>query len=273
MGNAKVILGAYVPGSSWLHHLDPRVKLFSCFWYVVIVFLASNWLGYLWLFIVLGTLIALSRLPLKLYWRGIKPLFWIILFTVAIQLLFSSGGHVYWQWGWLAITSGGFYQSAIILARFILIITISTVLTATTPTLQLAAAMEAFMKPLRYLRVPVNQIAVMLMIVLRFIPTIMDETTKVMNAQKSRGVNFDEGSLIERARRLEPLLIPLFVGSFKRAEELATAMEARGYDPDAPRTKYRVLHWHQNDTLAMIGLTLATVILLATRLMPTGMLF
>ncbi len=124
MGNAKVILGAYVPGSSWLHHLDPRVKLFSCFWYVVIVFLASNWLGYLWLFIVLGTLIALSRLPLKLYWRGIKPLFWIILFTVAIQLLFSSGGHVYWQWGWLAITSGGFYQSAIILARFILIITI-----------------------------------------------------------------------------------------------------------------------------------------------------
>ena len=103
MGNAKVILGAYVPGSSWLHHLDPRVKLFSCFWYVVIVFLASNWLGYLWLFIVLGTLIALSRLPLKLYWRGIKPLFWIILFTVAIQLLFSSGGHVYWQWGWLAV--------------------------------------------------------------------------------------------------------------------------------------------------------------------------
>lgn len=265
MSNAKIILGSYVSGNSWLHRLDPRLKLFACFWYVIIVFLANNWLGYLWLFVVLGVLIGLSKLPLKLYWRGIKPLFWIILFTVVIQLLFSSGGHVYWQWGWLAITSGGFHQAAVILGRFILIITISTVLTATTPTLQLAAAMEAFMKPLKYLHVPVNQIAVMLMIVLRFIPTIMDEATKVMNAQRSRGVNFSEGSLLTRAKRLEPLLIPLFVGSFKRAEELATAMEARGYDPDAPRTKYRVLHWHANDTGALLGLLLVSVVLILTR--------
>ena len=124
------------------------------------------------------------------------------------------------------------------------------------------------MNPLVCFHVPVNQLALMLMIVQRFIPPIMDETTKVMNAQRSRGDNFDEGSLIERAKRLEPLLIPLFVGSFKRAEELATAMEARGYDPDAPRTKYRVLHWHHNDTTAMVSLAVATLILLVTRFLP-----
>lgn len=270
MLNESVILGAYIPGHSWLHQLDPRVKLFSTFWFVVIVFLAVNWWGYLWLFGVLASLIALSQLPLKFYWRGIKPLFWIIVFTVVIQLLFSTGGHVYWQWGWLAITSGGFVQGALILGRFILIITISTILTATTPTLQLAAAMEAFMKPLKYLKVPVNQIAIMLMIVLRFIPTIMDETIKVTNAQKSRGVNFNEGNIIERAKRMEPLLIPLFVGSFKRAEELATAMEARGYDPTATRTKYRVLHWQAQDTKATIGLIIITLILIATRLISVG---
>ena len=166
----------------------------------------------------------------------------------------------------MSITSVGMIQSLYLILRFAFIITISTVLTVTTTTLQLADAIESLMKPLKHLKVPINQIAMMLSIALRFIPTIMDEVTTIMNAQRARGMDFSTGNLYQRARKLVPVMIPLFVSSFKRAEELAIAMEARGYSPDGQRTKYRLLVWHHQDTVAVVILLLITVILVTLRI-------
>ena len=201
MMNSRVLFGSFVPVDSVLHRLDPRLKLVTCFWYVVIIFFAKGPLTYLLLVAMLGAMIGLSKVPLKMYWAGLKPLLWVIGLTIAIQVLFSSGGHVYWHWGLMAITSGGINQALVILARFILIVLASTVLTATTPPLRLADAIESLMKPLKKIKVPVNQIAMMISIALRFIPTIMDEVNTIVKAQQaSRGSGGGHGGPRLRSR-------------------------------------------------------------------------
>lgn len=266
MGNT-IVFGSYVPGNSPLHRLDPRVKLLLCIFYVVLVFFANSWSTCLWLILVLLATIFASRVSIKMYWRGIRPLAWIILLTVLFQVLFSAGGPVYWHWGIMTVTRDGLLNSLIIFFRFMVIITASTVLTATTPALRIADALSWFMRPLKYVHVPVNQVTLMISIALRFIPTIMDEAVKIANAQRSRGMNLDEGNIVKRLMRMVPILIPLFVDSFKRAEELATAMEARGYDPAAPRTRYRQLYWQRRDTVALVVLVLVAAVLFGLRFM------
>lgn len=263
--NDKMVLGSYVPLNSVLHRLDPRMKLLLCVWYVVLVFFANSWLTAGWLLVVLGGAMVASKVSIHQYWSGIKPLAWVILFTVAFQVLFSSGGKEYWHWGIMSITQDGLVNSLIIFFRFMVIITASTVLTATTPTLRIADGLDWYMRPLKYLKVPVNQITLMLSIALRFIPTIMNEAGKIISAQRSRGMKFNEGSLVQRIKHLTPILIPLFVNSFKRAEDLATAMEARGYDPDSPRTHFRQLHWGKGDAGALLIIIIATIILFIVR--------
>lgn len=263
--NSKVFFGLYVPTNSVLHRLDPRVKIIACFWYVVIVFFANNVMTNLLLGAFLLLLIALSKVSLKMYWQGIRPLMWIILITAVVQLFFSTGGQTLWQWHFLTITSLGIIQSIYLIFRFAFIITISTVLTVTTTTLQLAAGIESLLKPLSYLKVPVSQLAMMLSIALRFIPTIMDEIQTIMDAQRARGMDFSAGNLFQRAKRLVPVMIPLFVSSFKRADDLALAMEARGYEPGAPRTSYRRLQWHMADNWALLTYVLLTVVLILLR--------
>ncbi|WP_251545451.1 energy-coupling factor transporter transmembrane component T family protein [Limosilactobacillus caecicola] len=265
--NNKVIFGLYVPTNSFIHRLDPRMKFIACFWYVILVFFANNVWTNIWLGLILLLLIHLSRVSLKMYWSGIRPLMWVIIITALVQLFFSTGGHVYWQWHFLSLTSSGIIQSIYLVLRFAYIITISTILTVTTPTLQLADAVESLMKPLKYLRVPVNQIAMMLSIALRFIPTIMGEVTTIMNAQRARGMDFSTGNLYQRTRKLVPVMIPLFVSSFKRAEELAVAMESRGYNPNGERTKYRLLIWRRADSWSIVALVLVTVVLIALKLL------
>lgn len=257
--NSRVLFGSFVPGTSVLHRLDPRLKLGACFWYVLLIFMAHGLGGYLLLVLCLLALIGLSRVPARYYWAGIKPLVWVILVTVVIQVLFSSGGTTYFKWGILAVTSDGLVQAAVIFWRFILIITASTVLTVTTAPLQLARAIESLMRPLAKLRVPVNQIAMMISIALRFIPTIMDEVVTIMQAQRARGVDFSAGGMLTRAKRLVPIMIPLFVSAFRRAEDLATAMEARGYDPDGERTHYHQLKWRQKDTAGLFIVIIASL--------------
>lgn len=264
--NNAIVFGSYVPGNSPLHRLDPRAKLIMCIAYVVLVFFANGWATCLLLLLALLATIIISQVSFKMYWRGIKPLAWIILITVIFQVLFSAGGPVYWRWGIISVTRDGLVNSLIIFFRFMVIITASTVLTATTPTLRIADALSWFMRPLKAIKVPVNQITLMISIALRFIPTIMDEAVKIANAQRSRGMNLDEGNIIKRLMRMVPILIPLFVDSFKRAEELATAMEARGYDPAAPRTHYRQLHWAGRDTVSIVLLVLVMVILIGLRI-------
>ena len=283
--NSRVLFGSFVPVDSVLHRLDPRLKLVTCFWYVVIIFFAKGPLTYL--------------LLVKMYWAGLKPLLWVIGLTIAIQVLFSSGGHVYWHWGLMAITSGGINQALVILARFILIVLASTVLTATTPPLRLADAIESLMKPLKKIKVPVNQIAMMISIALRFIPTIMDEVNTIVKAQRrnaptnrgtmigtmrfiptimdevntivkaqqARGVDFTSGSVYTRVKRMVPIMVPLFVGAFRRAEDLAVAMEARGYDPDQERTRYRQLTWRRPDSIALAVVVIVSVLFFVARIL------
>lgn len=264
--NNKIVFGSYIPRNSVLHHLDPRVKLLMCIAYVIMIFLVNSLPTAIWLFLVLLLAIKISKIGFRQYWRGVKPLFWVIMITVIFQILFSSGGQVYWHWGIISITHDGMINSLIIFYRFIIIIVASTVLTATTPTFQIADALAWLMQPLAKIKVPVNQITLMLSIALRFIPTIMDETTKIMKAQRSRGMNFNEGNLITRLHHLVPILIPLFVNSFKRAEELATAMEARGYDPTALRSHYHRLVWKRRDSYAGVSMVIIALILISLRI-------
>ena len=261
----KLILGRYIPGDSVLHRMDPRAKLLASFYYIGIIFLARTWQAYALLLILTVALIGISKIKLDFFIKGVKPLLWLILFTVLLQIFFTRGGHVYWQWGFLTLTQYGLINGVYIFMRFILIIFMSTLLTLTTPPLSLADAIESILKPLKVVHFPVYEVALMLSIALRFVPTLMDETTKIMDAQRARGVDFGEGNLFQQMKAIVPILIPLFVSSFNRADDLATAMEARGYQGGEGRSKYRILKWRTRDTVAFITMGLLTVALLFLR--------
>ncbi len=243
----KLLLGRYIQGDSLVHRLDPRAKMILCFYFVLIIFLCNNWQSYLLLGIVTLLSVLLSKIDLSYFVKGVMPLIWLILFTVLLQVFFTRGGPTYWQFGPLTLTQFGLVNGL------------------TTTPLAIADATESLMQPLKKLRVPVHEIALMLSIALRFVPTLMDETTKIMNAQRSRGVDFSEGSLISRIKAVIPLLIPLFVSALTRAEDLATAMEARGYRGEEGRSKYRVRVWHLQDTLALVFFFLVTLALIFLR--------
>ena len=261
----KLLLGRYLQGDSFIHRLDPRTKFLATFLFIIIVFLANNWLTYF--ILAIFTMIALlaSKIPMSFFWNGVKPLLWVILFTVVLQMVFTTGGDVYVEWGFIKITSYGVINAIFIFLRFMFIIFISTLMTLTTPPLQIADAMESIMKPLGKIGVPVHEIALMLSIALRFVPTLMDEAQKIMNAQRARGVDFGEGNLFEQMKAIIPILIPLFVSSFNRAEDLATAMEARGYQGGTGRSKYRVLTYDKIDGIAATSLVILTIALVLFR--------
>lgn len=261
----KLILGRYIPGDSVLHRMDPRAKLLASFYYIGIIFLARTWQAYALLLVFTLALIGISKIKLDFFIKGVKPLLWLILFTVLLQIFFTRGGHIYWQWGFLTLTQYGLINGAYIFMRFVLIIFMSTLLTLTTPPLSLADAIESILKPLKVVHFPVYEVALMLSIALRFVPTLMDETTKIMDAQRARGVDFGEGNLFQQMKAIVPILIPLFVSSFNRADDLATAMEARGYQGGEGRSKYRILKWRTRDTVAFITMGLLTVALLLLR--------
>lgn len=261
----KLILGRFIPGNSLIHRLDPRAKLLASFYFIGIIFLANNWQTYLLMGSFTIFAILLSKIDLRFFIRGVRPLLFLMLFTVALQIFFTRGGEVYWSWGIFSLTYLGVVNGVMIFCRFVLIIFMSTLLTLTTQPLELSDAIEYILRPLRVVRFPVHEISLMLSIALRFVPTLMDETEKIMNAQRARGVDFGEGNLIDKMKAVVPLLIPLFVSSFKRADDLATAMEARGYQGGEGRTKYRVLHWHGRDTIVVFVFAALTCALLFFR--------
>ncbi len=261
----KLLLGRYLQGDSFIHRLDPRTKFLATFLFIIIVFLANNWLTYFILAIFTMLALLASKIPMSFFWNGVKPLLWVILFTVVLQMLFTTGGDVYFEWYFIKITSYGVINAIFIFLRFMFIIFISTLMTLTTPPLQIADAMESIMKPLGKIGVPVHEIALMLSIALRFVPTLMDEAQKIMNAQRARGVDFGEGNLFEQMKAIIPILIPLFVSSFNRAEDLATAMEARGYQGGTGRSKYRVLTYGKIDGIAATSLVILTIALVLFR--------
>lgn len=257
----KLILGRYIPGDSLIHRLDPRSKLLAMIIFIGIIFWANNLITNSIAFAFVFLLVLLSKIKFSFFLGGLKPMIGLIIFTTLFQVFFAKGGEVYWSFWIFQITSYGLQQAGIILTRFILIIFFSTLLTLTTMPLSLADAVESLLKPLTYFKLPVHELGLMLSMSLRFVPTLMDDTQRIMNAQRARGVDFNEGSLVQKVKAIIPILIPLFASSFKRADALATAMEARGYQGGDGRTKYRVLSWKLTDTLTILtmvilGLTL-----------------
>ena len=248
----NMILGRYIPGNSIVHRLDPRSKLVAMILLIMIVFWANNPITNVILFVVTGIFVALSEVPLSFFIKGLRSMFFLIAFTTLFQLFFISGGDVLFEMGFFKITSHGIEQAGIIFCRFVLIIFFSTLLTLTTMPLSLATAVESLLGPLKRFKVPVHEIGLMLSMSLRFVPTLMDDTIRIMNAQKARGVDFGEGNIIQKVKAMIPILSPLFATSLKRADSLATAMEARGYQGGNGRSQYRQLNWMNKDSVALL---------------------
>ena len=261
----KFIIGRYVPGESIVHRMDPRAKLLMVLFYICIVFLANNWLSYALLIIFTVALILLTRIKPSFIIQGLKPVIILIILTLVIQLFFTKRGEVVFTLFGVDIYDEGIKMGIFISLRFTLLILITSVMTLTTTPIEITDGLETLLNPLKKLKFPVHELALMMSISLRFIPTLLEETDKIVKAQTSRGVDFSSGPLKERLRAVVPLLVPLFVGSFKRADELAVAMEARGYRGGEGRTKYRALAWHMGDSLLIGSLILLTILLIWTR--------
>lgn len=264
---SNMIIGRYMPGDSWIHRLDARTKLVLSIAFIFVIFFANNVIGYAIATIFTLLAIMLTGLGVGVFIRGVRPLILLMLITTLFQLFFVQTGDVLIHWWFIKITVDGVVNSIVVFVRFMLIIMFSTILTLTTQPLAVADGMESLLKPFKKMGLPVSELALMLSIALRFVPTLMDEAQSIMNAQRARGVRFNEGSLMTRIKSFVPLLIPLFVNAIKRAIELGDAMEARGYRGGDQRTKYRVLTWHRQDTVAIIGFIVFTVVLIATRWM------
>ncbi|MFT9272774.1 MAG: energy-coupling factor transporter transmembrane component T, partial [Lentilactobacillus hilgardii] len=212
--------------------------------------------------ILILIVILLSGISIMYFLKGIRPLIWLIIFTVLLQILFSSGGRVLWHFGPFSVTNESLINGGFIFMRFLLIIMISTVLTLTTTPLAIADGVQTILKPLKKVKFPVDTLALMLSIALRFVPTLMDEMETIMNAQRARGVDFGSGSLKHRVKAAVPLLVPLFTGAINHAENLSTAMEARGFSDSEHRTKYRQYRWQVKDTISwLVFLAIGAVVI------------
>ncbi len=260
-----ITLGQYFPGNSPIHRLDPRTKLIGLVAYIVALFMAKSWFSYAVMLTFLLTTIKISTIPPKSIIRGMKPLVMILVFTGVLNLFFTPEGEVLVKFWIITITSGGLRRAIFMMARILMLITGTFLLTYTTSPISLTDGLEALLNPLKKLHVPVHELSMMMCIALRFIPTLVEETDKIMSAQKARGADFENGSLMERSRALIPILVPLFIGAFRRADELATAMECRCYQGGEGRTKMNLLRYHRIDlvTFGICGLLLAAVGVLA----------
>ena len=241
-------LGQFFPGNSVLHKMDPRMKLVLTVLYIVIVFLAENVYTYVALLASAVLLIVVSRLSLRVVLRGVRPILFILLFTMVINVFFTKGDVLLFSFWRISVYREGVIRAVFMVVRVLSLVIGTTVfLTYTTSPIVLTDAIESLLSPLKRIRVPVHDFAMMLTIALRFIPTLVEETEKIMNAQKARGAAFDTGNIFRRAKALVPVIIPLLISSFNRADELATAMECRCYRGDVGRTRFVRMHLAARD--------------------------
>lgn len=245
-----ITIGQYFPGKSIIHKLDPRVKIILVFLFIVTLFVANDVTSLLINVAFVIVLYVISRIPLKMILKGLKPIIPIIIFTAILNIFFVDG-RVLWKIGFIEVTDKGLEMSAIMIIRVLCLIAGTSLLTYTTSPIALTDALERLMKPLNKIKVPVHELAMMMTIALRFIPTLIEETDKIMSAQKARGADMETGSIVQRAKALVPILIPLFVSSFRRADELAMAMECRCYRGGEGRTRMRQLHIRFMDILSI----------------------
>ena len=257
-----ITLGQYFPGNSIIHRLDPRTKLIMLIVYIVALFAAKGWVAYGVLFAGLVWVIKISTIPVKSIVKGMKPLVMILIFTGLLNLFFTQEGALLVDFWIIKIYSGGLSRAAMMVIRILMLITCTFLLTYTTSPIALTDGLEALMNPLKKIGVPVHELSMMMCIALRFIPTLIEETDKIMCAQKARGADFENGSLIDRAKALIPILVPLFISAFRRADELATAMECRCYQGGEGRTKMKLLRYHREDFVSFcIGAVLLAIVM------------
>lgn len=267
-----ISFGQYYPSDSFFHKLDPRTKVIMALIYIVCTFICNSVIGFLILTLSAILLIAISKIPFKIILRSIRPLLFIIAFTSLMNIFFTKGEHLLTPESWvISIYAEGLWTALFMVLRItVLIIGTGLFLTYTTTPIALTDALENLLGPLKKIRVPVHDFAMMMTIALRFIPTLSDETEKIMNAQKARGSDFGSGSLIKRAKALIPILIPLFVSAINRAFELAAAMECRCYHGGEGRTRLKILKYRRIDWFAMLALLLFLAVLIVTRFIDLG---
>jgi energy-coupling factor transport system permease protein len=268
-----ITIGQYYPAESILHRLDPRVKLLGTFLFIVTLFLFRSFIGYVVVLAFFAAIISLSKVPLRFILRGMKAVLVLFIFTVFFNLFFLPGNEIF-RWGIIKITDYGLYKAVFMGIRLTFLILGSSLMTFTTTPNQLTDGLEKVMRPLNRIKVPVHEIAMMMSIALRFIPILMEETDKIMKAQMARGADFESGGLLKRAKSLIPLLVPLFVSAFRRANDLAMAMEARCYRGGTGRTKMKPLSYKGRDYAAYVVLLLYLGLIIGTRLLEgAGLLF
>lgn len=262
-----ITLGQYYPEQSVIHRLDARTKILGTLLYIIEVFLVNSFAGFGLVILALGILIGISRVPVRFIFKGLKAVVFIILLTFVLNL-FMFDGTVLWHWKFLTITYEGLYRSCFMALRLILLIIGTSMLTLTTKPMELTDGLEKLLKPFNRFGLPSHEIALMMSIALRFIPTLLEETDKIMKAQQARGADFESGNLMQRVKNMIPILIPLFVGSFRIAQDLALAMEARCYHGGVGRTRMKEIVFSRRDGVAGVLLAVFLGIVIASRWMP-----
>ncbi len=250
-----ITIGQYFPGETIIHKLDPRVKIILTFVFIISLFFINKFYPYIFIFIFVLVTTKLSKVPFKYIFKGIKPLMFIIIITFLINM-FMTKGEILWEIGPLDVTKEGLIQAVFMALRLIFLIMGTTLLTLTTSPISLTDGIEKLLSPLKKIGVPAHELAMMMTIALRFIPTLLEETDKIMKAQMARGADFESGNVLKRAKSLVPLLVPLFVNAFRRADELAMAMEARCYRGGEHRTRLNEIKLKRRDFVALIIMTI-----------------
>lgn len=246
MALKDITLGQYFPGNSLLHRFDPRSKILFTVLFIAAIFLCKGLVSYGITLLILLMMIGISKVQPRVFLKGMKPVVFIVVCTAILNLFYTSG-TVLWSWGILKITEEGIWKAGFMVLRILMLIACTLLLTYTTSPILLTDGLEKLLRPLKKLNFPVHELSMMISIALRFIPTLIQETDKIISAQKARGADFDSGNLIQKAKALIPILIPLFISSFRRAEELAIAMECRCYHGDEGRTSLRQLRYAGRD--------------------------
>lgn len=262
-----ITIGQYYPAQSPIHRLDPRVKIVCTLIFLVSLFVQNSVLGYALAFVFLACMIHVSKVPAKFIGKGLKPIVILLLFTVAMNLFLTRGGAVLFHWGIITITETGLRTSVFMAVRLVLLVAGSSLMTFTTTPNGLTDGLEKLLHPLNRIHVPVHEISMMMSIALRFIPILLEETDKIMKAQIARGADFESGNIIQRAKAMIPILVPLFVSAFRRANDLAMAMEARCYRGGEGRTKMKPLHYQKRDRMAYLTLLVYLAAVIGLRIL------
>lgn len=258
-----VTFGQYYPAQSFVHRMDPRTKILALIAFIVLLFVSNNFYSLAICMVVIIAAIIAARVPFGRVLRSVKGILFILIFTAVLNVLFHGGNHVYVQWNSITITREGVIFTVFLTLRLFFLVMASSVLTLTTTPVALTDGIESLLKPLTYIKFPVHELALIMSIALRFIPTLIDETNRIISAQKARGADFESGNIFKRVKAVIPILIPLLISAFRRADELGDAMDARCYSNSKNRTKYKKLKFSWRDLVVaiIIALLIAGVVL------------